>query len=266
LGAGGGRTRRHDAPRNKGLNFARSAGCNPELEKSNLLLPSRPDDTTSTQRRPADIYFPTWTHGLPAALDFAITAPQQQGIVGRAAKNAIAAASEYCGSKRNHDNTQAHCNAAGVTFTNGGRDNRGMGPRVLLVGGGGRQRPCSGRYFQAWLSQSGVPTPELISDAPLAAEHSSPGGIGTPPGLFTHYLTNASSISSHAPSPHYPYDYHYTTTPAPTANSITTASGRRRYRFAMTWYRTRWRPTQLLSNAAISAGHALHLVSMMALV
>jgi hypothetical protein len=114
--AGGDRTRRHNATRNKGFNFARSAGCNPELEKSNLLLPSRPDDTTSTQRRPADIYLPTWTHGLPAALDFAITAPQRQGIVARAAKTALAAASEYCDTKRNFDNTQVQCNAAGVTF------------------------------------------------------------------------------------------------------------------------------------------------------
>jgi len=78
--AGGDRTRRHNATRNKGFNFAKSAGCNPELEKSNLLLPSKPEDTTNTLRRPADVFLPTWTHGLPAALDFAITAPQRRGL------------------------------------------------------------------------------------------------------------------------------------------------------------------------------------------
>ena len=34
----------------------------------------------------------------------------------RAAKTALAAASEYCDTKRNFDNTQVQCSAAGVTF------------------------------------------------------------------------------------------------------------------------------------------------------
>ena len=114
--AGGDRTRRHNGTRNKGFNFAKAAGCNPELEKANILLPSRPGDTTTALRRPADVYLPTWTHGLPAALDFAITAPQRQGIVGRAAANALAAANEYCDTKRSFESTEAQCNAAGVTF------------------------------------------------------------------------------------------------------------------------------------------------------
>ena len=114
--AGGDRTRRHNATRNKGLYFAKAAGCNTELEKSDLLLPRRPDDTSNSQRRPADVYIPTWTHGLPAALDFAITAPQRQGIVERAAASSLVAASEYCNSKRSHENTQAECEAAGVCF------------------------------------------------------------------------------------------------------------------------------------------------------
>ena len=33
-----------------------------------------------------------------------------------AAKNALAAATEYCDTKRNHDTTESQCNAAGVTF------------------------------------------------------------------------------------------------------------------------------------------------------
>ena len=115
-GSGGDRTRRHNGTRNKGFNFAKAAGCNPELEKSNILLPPRPGDTTNAQRRPADVYLPTWTHGFPAALDFAITAPQRQDIVGRAAANALTAASEYCDTKRNHESTQAQCDTAGITF------------------------------------------------------------------------------------------------------------------------------------------------------
>ena len=95
------------------FNFARQAGCNRELEKADLLLPARPDNA---QRRPADVYIPTWIHGLPAELDFAITAPQQQRIVDRAATNALAAATEYCDTKRAHENTQAACDAAGITF------------------------------------------------------------------------------------------------------------------------------------------------------
>ena len=115
-GSGGDRTRRHNGTRNKGFNFAKAAGCNPELEKSNILLPPRPGDTTNAQRRPADVYLPTWTHGFPAALDFAITAPQRQDIVGRAAANALTAAIEYCDTKRNHESTQAQCDTAGITF------------------------------------------------------------------------------------------------------------------------------------------------------
>ena len=37
--AGGDRTRRHNGTRNKGFNFAKAAGCNPDLEKTNILLP-----------------------------------------------------------------------------------------------------------------------------------------------------------------------------------------------------------------------------------
>ena len=34
----------------------------------------------------------------------------------RAAKTALAAATEYCDTKRNHENTQSQCDAAGVSF------------------------------------------------------------------------------------------------------------------------------------------------------
>ena len=114
--AGGDRTRRHNATRNKGFNFAKTAGCNPELEKPDLLLPPRPEETTNTQRRPADVFLPTWTHGLPAALDFAITAPQRQDVMARAARSALTAAAEYCATKRSFEDTQLQCDAAGISF------------------------------------------------------------------------------------------------------------------------------------------------------
>ena len=43
-------------------------------------------------------------------------APQRQGIVDRAAATGLAAATEYCNTKRSHENTQAECEAAGVCF------------------------------------------------------------------------------------------------------------------------------------------------------
>ena len=99
--AGGDRTIRHNAIRNIIFNLCCRAGLRPELEKSGLLLPARPSDPSS-ERRPADIYLPCWTGGLPAALDFAITAPQRQAIVGEAARTPLAAADAYMQSKRDH--------------------------------------------------------------------------------------------------------------------------------------------------------------------
>jgi len=96
--------------------WATAAGANPVLEKADQLLPKRPGDTSNALRRPADIFLPTWSHGFPAALDFAITAPQRQGMVERAAKEPLAAASEYCDTKRSHEGTEAECAAAGVAF------------------------------------------------------------------------------------------------------------------------------------------------------
>lgn len=36
--------------------------------------------------------------------------------MGKAPANALTAASEYCDTKRNHENTQAQCDTAGITF------------------------------------------------------------------------------------------------------------------------------------------------------
>ncbi|CAK0794741.1 unnamed protein product, partial [Prorocentrum cordatum] len=61
-------------PRNAARNlvgrFAAAAGCNPELERPELL-PPRPDDDRAFGRRPADVHIPSWHRGTPAAYDFA---------------------------------------------------------------------------------------------------------------------------------------------------------------------------------------------------
>ncbi len=113
--AGGDRTIRHNKVRNIIFKFCCDAGQHPELEKANLLLPPRPSDSTS-ERRPADVYLPCWTGGLPAALDFAVTAPQRQGIVSEAAREPLAAATAYSAHKRSFQNTASVCEDQGIRF------------------------------------------------------------------------------------------------------------------------------------------------------
>ena len=68
------------------------------------------------RRRPAGLYLPAWVGGSPAALDFAVTAPQRQGTLARAAETALAAATDYSDRKREHQGTKDLCRAVGVTF------------------------------------------------------------------------------------------------------------------------------------------------------
>ena len=96
--------------------LAKAAGLNPELEKPGLLLPSTPDTNDSSRRRPADVYLPAWLNGTPAALDFAVTAPQRQDIMELAASEGLAAATAYSRTKRTHQNTEELCKQAGVEF------------------------------------------------------------------------------------------------------------------------------------------------------
>ena len=91
------------------------AGINAELEKANLLLPSRPQES-SNNRHPADIYLPFWYGGRPAALDFAVTSPQQASVVGAASREPLHAAKTYSAHKRDYLNTGAACESQGVTF------------------------------------------------------------------------------------------------------------------------------------------------------
>ena len=114
--AGGDRTIRHNRLRNAVYTFAKySAAARPELEKASLLLPPRPSDNHNN-RRPADVFLPTWSDGLPAALDFAITAPQRQGVVSESAAGALHAAKAYSDHKRSYQNTAQLCEAQGIVF------------------------------------------------------------------------------------------------------------------------------------------------------
>jgi hypothetical protein len=116
--AGGDRTRRHNSLRGVVRRAAARGGLNPELEKPGLLLPLRPEETTqgADRRRPADVYLPAWTGGLPAALDFAVTAPQRQETLAQAATTPLAAASDYDQKKRTFLDTERVCLSLGVTF------------------------------------------------------------------------------------------------------------------------------------------------------
>ena len=116
--AGGDRTLRHHSVRNFVYRRAVAAGLHPELEKPGLLIPLAPGENTRAQnrRRPADLYLPAWVGGSPAALDFAVTAPQRQGTLARAAETALAAATDYSDRKREHQGTDDLCRAVGVTF------------------------------------------------------------------------------------------------------------------------------------------------------
>ncbi|CAE8583505.1 unnamed protein product [Polarella glacialis] len=91
------------------------AGIQVELDRPGLLLPMRPHEPRNA-RRPADVCLPQWYGGLPAALDFAVTSPNQVAYVGTAANVALHASISYSETKRAHLNTAAACAAPGVTF------------------------------------------------------------------------------------------------------------------------------------------------------
>ena len=54
--------------RNAVFRFARAAGLSPELERPDILVGALPEEEAKSQRRPADVYLPGWTRGIPAAL------------------------------------------------------------------------------------------------------------------------------------------------------------------------------------------------------
>jgi hypothetical protein len=114
--AGGERTARHHGARNIVFQAARASCLNPELEKSNILLPARPDDDDASRRRPADVYIPTGWNGPAMALDLAVTAPTRQDIVVEAARTPLAAATDYSAHKRTFLDTASQCQRSGLEF------------------------------------------------------------------------------------------------------------------------------------------------------
>ena len=116
--AGGERTQRHNAVRDLVYTWADRAGLHPEKkkkERQGLLLPPTPEDTHVARRRPADVYVPALA-GSPAALDFAITAPQRQEILAMSSQHTAAAAAAYARHKEVHLDTAKQCEAQGIVF------------------------------------------------------------------------------------------------------------------------------------------------------
>ena len=113
--AGGDRTRRHHAARGLIAAWSERAGFAPEIEKAELLLPQRPEDTRVALRRPADVYLPA-LEGSPTALDLAITGPLRSETLAEAGRHALAAASAYAQLKATHLNTAQMCAAQGIRF------------------------------------------------------------------------------------------------------------------------------------------------------
>ena len=81
-----------------------------------MLLKPSPDSLGSNARRPADVYLPNWRHGVPAALDIAVTSPQRQDIVHQASVNQGAAATSYERHKRTYLDTEQDCTSQGIAF------------------------------------------------------------------------------------------------------------------------------------------------------
>ena len=113
--AGGERTQRHHALRDLVFAWAEGGGLRPERERPGLLLPQSPHDISNSNRRPADVYLPALA-GSPAALDFAVTAPQRQETLVQASQKGGAAATAYAQHKATYLQTGQACEVHGVQF------------------------------------------------------------------------------------------------------------------------------------------------------
>ena len=141
---GGDRTKRHNLIRNEVFYFSNSAGLNPELERPGILQPRILTGATfengigresNNSRRPADVFFPRWRRGNPAALDFAVTSGLRSEVVSRSAEDGSEATKAYENFKRSHLNTEAMCREEGITFIPviGEADGAGWGPEAHKV-------------------------------------------------------------------------------------------------------------------------------------
>lgn len=96
---GGDRTKRHNRLRTVVAARANAAGLSPEVEKTGLL-PERPEELGASeagrpslsQRRPADVYLPSWGAHGPAALDLAATSGLRGSVLAASAAHQLRAA------------------------------------------------------------------------------------------------------------------------------------------------------------------------------
>ena len=166
----GDRTRRHNLLRNMAYYAASSANLHPELEKPGLL-PQRPsfgslyengssigdDDSNPSHRRPADVYIPRWRAGPPAAWDFAVTSGLRLESIADSVRDPDAALTKYEDFKRQHQDTQAQCQAQGITFI----------PMIMEAVGGGWGRVARGVWSEL-AKTSALATGELETERSCA--------------------------------------------------------------------------------------------------
>ena len=120
----GDRTKRHNVLRNEAFFTLGGAGFQPELEKPGLLPPRLANEgppeheraVGNGQRRPADVFVPRWRHGMPAALDFAVTSGLRASVLEGSSSDGSSAATAYETHKRSHLNTESLCSQEGFSF------------------------------------------------------------------------------------------------------------------------------------------------------
>jgi len=120
---GGDRTKRHNRLRGLVAARASAAGLSPEVEKQGLL-PHRPEELGASesgrpsvsQRRPADVYLPSWGAHGPAALDLAATSGMRGSVLAASAADGTSAAINYESRKCSHHLTEQLCAGQGLQF------------------------------------------------------------------------------------------------------------------------------------------------------
>ena len=112
--AGGERTLRHTAVRDVLCRWAERAGLQPEKERPGLLLPQRPEDASHQQRRPADIFLPSY-NGAPAAR-LGHRGPTAAGHRCQAGHRSPDGSHQLAATKASHLDTAKLCAAQGVRF------------------------------------------------------------------------------------------------------------------------------------------------------
>ena len=105
-GGNGDRIHRHDSLRDALFSAAQSAALAPRREVPSLI--------PGSSSRPADVYFPCWKRGQPAALDVSVISTLQQLTVNGASINQGHALS--VGEERKLAAHAAPCRSVGVTF------------------------------------------------------------------------------------------------------------------------------------------------------